>query len=90
MAAEVRAQLVTRLDTVAQPVSSWLLAGLGLATLRQQVRGTWTLARRRACLPRLTRFLTSRPRRREHQETAVRAWLAQHPGIVPAPQQAVA
>ena len=31
-------------------VSSWLLSGLGLDTLRQQVRGTWSEARlRRAC-----------------------------------------
>ena len=90
VADEVRAQLARLLDTVAHPVSSWLLAGLGLATLRQQVRGTWTLARVHACLPRLARFLTSRRRRRAHQETAVRAWLAQHPGILPAPGQAVA
>ena len=49
-------------------VSSWLLSGLGLDTLRQQVQ---------ACLPRLRRFLCSRPRRRGHQECATRAWLAQ-------------
>src|SRR5215210_4528949 len=90
VADEVRAHLATLTDTLARPVSSWLLAGLGLATLRQQVRGTWTLARLHACLPRLTRFLTSRRRRREHQETAVRAWLAQHPGILPVPHQEVA
>jgi hypothetical protein len=58
-------------------VSSWLLSGLGLDTLRQQVRGTWSEARLQACLPRLRRFLCSRPRRRGHQECAVRAWLAQ-------------
>ena len=58
-------------------VSSWLLSGLGLDTLRQQVRGTWSEARLQACLPRLRRFLCSRPRRRGHQESAVRAWLAQ-------------
>jgi len=58
-------------------VSSWLLSGLGLDTLRQQVQGRWSAARLQACLPRLRRFLCSRPRRRGHQECAVRAWLAQ-------------
>ena len=58
-------------------VSSWLLSGLGLDTVRQQVQGTWSEARVLACCPRLHRFLGCRPRRREHQESAVRAWLAQ-------------
>jgi hypothetical protein len=58
-------------------VSSWLLSGLGLDTLRQQVQGSWSEARVQACLPRLRRFLCSRPRRRVHQETAVRTWLEQ-------------
>ena len=58
-------------------VSSWLLSGLGLDTLRQQVQGTWSEARVQACLPRLRRFLCSRLWRRGHQECAVRAWLAQ-------------
>ncbi len=57
-------------------VSTWSLVGLGLETLRHQVQHRWSLARLRLCLPRLRRFLCSRPRRREHQETAVRAWLA--------------
>jgi hypothetical protein len=57
-------------------VSTWALVGLGLETLRHQVQHRWSLARLRLCLPRLRRFLCSRPRRREHQETAVRAWLA--------------
>jgi Transposase DDE domain len=61
-------------------VSSWLLSGLGLDTLRQQVQGTWSEARVQACLPRLRRFLCNRPRRRGHQECAVRAWLAQRAG----------
>ena len=58
-------------------VSSWLLSGLGLDTLRQQVQGSWSAVRLQACLPRLRRFLCRRPRRRGHQECAVRAWLAQ-------------
>jgi Transposase DDE domain len=73
--AECRAHLPTGVPPVPTPVSSWLLTGLGLDTLRQQVHGTWSQARLRACLPRLRRFLVLAPRRREHQETAVRAWL---------------
>ena len=57
-------------------VSSWLLTVLCLETLRVQVRGMWTVARLRACLPRLARSLCSRGRKRVHQETEVRAWLA--------------
>jgi len=56
-------------------VSRWLLSGLGLDTLRQQVQGRWSEARLQACLPRLRRFLWSRPRRRGHQASTVRAWL---------------
>jgi hypothetical protein len=55
-------------------VSSWLLSGLGLAPVRQQVQGTWSEARVQACLPRWRRCLCSRPRCRGHQESAVRAW----------------
>ena len=62
--------------TAAEPavISSWTLTVLGLETLRQQVVGSWSAARVRACLPRLVRFLTSRSQR-PHQETEVRAWL---------------
>ena len=73
--AEIRAHLPTGALTAPLPVSSWLLTGLGRDTLRQQVQGTWSQARLRACLPRLGRFLVLTPRLREHQETAVRAWL---------------
>jgi len=73
--------LRTLLSATASPesivVSSWLVSGLGLDTLRQQVQSRWSEARLQACLPRLRRFLCSRPRRRGHQECAVRAWLAQ-------------
>jgi hypothetical protein len=55
-------------------VSSWLLSGLGLDTLRQQVHGRWSEARLQTCVPRLRRFLCSRPRRRGHQESTVRVW----------------
>ena len=74
----------------ATPVSSWLLTGLGLDTLRQQVQGTWSEARLRACLPRLRRFLASSPRRRRHQESAVRAWLDSRATARPGRQQQVA
>jgi Transposase DDE domain len=33
-------------------LSSWLLSGLGLDTLRQQGQGSWSEARLQACLPR--------------------------------------
>ena len=84
-AAQVRAQLPYGLPTEGSVpattptvVSSWLLTMVCLETLRQQVRGQWTQARLRACLPRLGRFLCSRPQRRGHQETEVRAWLDHH------------
>jgi hypothetical protein len=71
--------LRTLLSATASPesvvVSSWLLSGLGLDTLRQQVQGRWSEARLQACLPRLRRFLCSRLRRRGHQESTVRTWL---------------
>jgi Transposase DDE domain len=73
----LRTLLSTRTPSEMTVVSSWLLSGLGLDTLRQQVQGSWSEARLQACLPRLRRFLCSRPRRRGHQETTVRAWLAQ-------------
>jgi Transposase DDE domain len=76
MAAELRAMLAALPQTRPREVSSWLLTGLGLETVRQQVLGSWSHTRLRACLPRLQRFLTLSPRRRTHQETAVRAWLA--------------
>jgi hypothetical protein len=88
-AAQVRAMLPRGLPTAtwgsgARVVSSWLLTGVCLATLRQQVQGQWSQARLRECLPRLQRFLCSRLRRRGHQETEVRAWLVgreHHQGI---------
>lgn len=71
-------------------VSSWVLSGLGLDTLRQQVQGSWSEARIRACLSRLGRFLCSRPRRRGHQESTVRAWLEQRARARPDRQPKVA
>ena len=54
----LRTLLPTDTPRGATPVSSWLLTGLSLDTLRQKVQGTWSEARLRACLPRLHR---SRP-----------------------------
>ena len=71
-------------------VSSWRLTAVCLDTLRQQVQGRWTAARLRACLQRLQRFLVSSPRRREHQETSVRAWLDRRGTALPMPLQAAA
>ena len=79
--------LRTLLSATASPegvvVSSWLLSGLGLDTLRQQVQGGWSEARLQACLPRLHRFLCSRPRRRGCQESTVRTWLKQRACVRP-------
>jgi hypothetical protein len=75
MLGDLRAHLPTGTPTPSRAVSSWSLVGLGLDTLRQQVQGTWSQSQLRACLPRLRRFLVLSPRRREHQETAVRLWL---------------
>jgi hypothetical protein len=86
--------LRTLLSATASPesvvVSSWLLSGLGLDTLRQQVQGRWSEARLQTCLPRLHRFLCSRPRRRGHQESTVRTWLAQRACARPDRQQKAA
>jgi hypothetical protein len=57
-------------------LSSWLTTKLSLATLRQQVLGSWSQARLEVCLPFLVRFLTnSNILKRIHQETNIRAWL---------------
>jgi hypothetical protein len=86
--------LRTLLRTTAAPehvvVRSWLLIGLGLETLRLQVQGRWSEARLQTCLPRLHRFLCSRPRRRGHQESAVRTWLEQRAGACSNRQQKAA
>ena len=71
-------------------VSSWLLSGLGLDTLRQQVQGSWSEGQLQACLPRLRRFLCSRPRRRGHQESTGRVWLKQRARARPNRQPKVA
>lgn len=90
MAAEIRAVLATLPHARPQEVSSWLLTGLGLETVRQQVLGSWSQTHLLICLPRLQRFLTLSPRRRPHQETDVRAWLTGRPPGHPDSQRHVA
>jgi hypothetical protein len=88
--ATIRAHLPTGALTAPTPLSSWFLTGLGLDTLRQQVHGTWSQARLHACLPRLRRFMVLNPRRREHQETRVRAWLLGRVLVCPSNEQEAA
>ncbi|HEX9438508.1 MAG TPA: transposase, partial [Roseiflexaceae bacterium] len=80
IANEVRSLLPTRACDPHAPASSWLLATLGVATLRTIVRGSWTLARIRACLPLLVRLLVTSRRKRRQQESEVRAWLLERFG----------
>jgi len=56
-------------------ISTWRLTALSVATVRQQVQGSWTRARLVQCLPRLRRFVGESQRRRLHQETDLRHWL---------------
>ncbi len=86
----LRTLLPTGTPRNAAPVSSWLLTGLRLDTVRHQVQGTWSEARRRAGLPRWRRFLARSPRRRTHQESARRAWLDSRATSPPGRQQQVA
>jgi hypothetical protein len=74
----------------ARPVSLWRVAHLGLTTLAQTVRGSWTAAHLVACLPRLARFLRDTPRRRPQQAATVRDWLAAHPGRMAIPEEVAA
>jgi hypothetical protein len=77
VASEVRALLPSGGQDRRRAASSWLVASLGVETVRQQVRGQWTMARIQACLPQLIRFLVSSPRQRIQQETDLRTWLAE-------------
>ena len=87
LACEVRAELPTGSHEPRRPASSWLLVGLSVRTLREQVRGTWNKERVRACLARLVRFLVSSPRKRRQQEAELRAWLEQRLRLAPAVSQ---
>jgi hypothetical protein len=70
-------------DDLYGPLSEWMLAEACFDLLCQQIRGTYTAERFRACLPRLQRFLCSGHRDRPHLYTQVSRWL----GIpVPVPE----
>jgi hypothetical protein len=80
--AEIAAEVRTLLTQVQVPpawcqqhsgaLSTWRLTTLSIATLCQQVQGSWTCVRLRQCLPRLRRFLGESHRQRLHQETTLR------------------
>ncbi|RPJ19988.1 MAG: hypothetical protein EHM35_20070, partial [Planctomycetaceae bacterium] len=88
--ATIRAHLPTDTPMAPMPVSRWLLTGIGLDTLRQQVFGTWSQARVQTGLPRLRRFVVLSPRRREPQETTIRAWLTGRALVLPCIEQEAA
>jgi hypothetical protein len=56
-------------------VSSWTVTALAVQTVRLLVQGYWTFAHLRSCLPYLQRFLCSRRRQRDHQESRIRRQL---------------
>jgi hypothetical protein len=56
-------------------VSRWQVDVVSVDLVRQAVMGHGRWGRLQACLPRLQRFVVSHPRQREHQATAVVAWL---------------
>jgi hypothetical protein len=57
------------------PLSEWRLAEASFDLFCQQLRGSYTAERFRACLPRLQRFLCSGHRKRPHLYTQVCHWL---------------
>ncbi len=75
IAGELRALLPTGAGDRQTAASSWLLAGLSVQTLRQQVRGQWTVTRLQGCWAQLGRFLVTSPRKRRQMEADIRQWL---------------
>ena len=69
-------------DDLSGPLSEWMLAEASFDLFCQQIRGTYTVERFRACLPRLQRFLCSGHRTRPHLYTQVCRWL-EIPATVP-------
>jgi len=82
VATEVRALLPSGARDRQAPASSWLLAALSVQTLRQQVRGSWSEARIRACRSQLRRFLVPSRRKRRQKEADIRQWLEERFGSV--------
>jgi hypothetical protein len=64
------------------PLSEWMVAEASFDLFCQQIRGSYTAERFRACLPRLQRFLCSGHRQRPHLYTQVSHWLG-IPATVP-------
>jgi hypothetical protein len=62
-------------DDQDDPLSEWMRAEASLDLLCQQIRGSSTAERLRACLPRFQRFLGSRHRNRPHLYSQVSRWL---------------
>jgi Transposase DDE domain len=62
-------------DDLDAPLSEWMLAEASFDLFCQQVRGSYTAERFRACLPRLQRFLCCGHRNRPHLYTQVCHWL---------------
>jgi len=69
-------------DDQDDPLSEWMLVEACFDLFCQQIRGSYTAERFRACLPRLQRFLCSGHRDRPHLYTQVSRWLG-IPAIVP-------
>ncbi len=57
------------------PLSEWMLAEVSVDLFCQQLRGHYTTARYRACLPRLQRFLCVGHRKRPHLYSQLCRWL---------------
>jgi hypothetical protein len=57
------------------PLSEWMVAEVSVDLFCQQLRGHYTAARYRACLPRLQRFLCLGHRKRPHLYSLVCRWL---------------
>jgi Transposase DDE domain len=65
------------------PLSEWLLAEVSVDLFCQQLRGSYTVARYRMCLPRLQRFLCSGHRKRPHLYSQLSRWLGMPASHVP-------
>jgi hypothetical protein len=57
------------------PLSEWMVAEVSVDLFCQQLRGHYTAARYRACLPRLQRFLSLGHRKRPHLYSLVCRWV---------------
>jgi hypothetical protein len=70
-------------ETVPAPTtaSSWAMHTLSIQTWRVSVQGYWTQDRLRECWSHLIRFISSRRKQREHQESVVRRMLCRQFGL---------